>query len=109
MSLLRIGAVSSGKFIWKAGVLQVLGEVDTPEALVGYFEKTKIEGLFDNEYADSAVIEYEVLEGSNIVLSHSSSDAVTASTRRKFISDSYCNSNSNRRCFNQSSLNVWQY
>jgi len=75
---LRIGAVSSGKFIWKAGVLQVLGEVDTPEALVGYFEKTKIEGLFDNEYADSAVIEYEVLEGSNIVLSHSSSDAVTA-------------------------------
>lgn len=75
---LRIGAVSSGKFIWKAGVLQVLGEVETPEALVGYFEKTKIEGLFDNEYADSAVIEYEVLEGSNIVLSHSSSDAVTA-------------------------------
>lgn len=52
--------------------------MDTPEALVGYFEKTKIEGLFDNEYADSAVIEYEVLEGSNIVLSHSSSDAVTA-------------------------------
>lgn len=39
---LRIGAVSSGKFIWKAGVLQVLGEVDTPEALVGYFEKQKL-------------------------------------------------------------------
>ena len=76
---LRIGAVSSKKFVWKAGVLQVLGEVATPDHLLGYFEKSTIEHLFVSEYANEATITYNVPEGATLSLDNCSSKQVSAS------------------------------
>lgn len=55
---LRIGAVSSGEFIWKAGILSVEEVVHTPILVKEYFIKKEIQSLFAKEYASSASITY---------------------------------------------------
>lgn len=77
---LRIGAVSSKVFVWKAGVLQVLGEVDTPDSLLGYFEKEAIESLFQTEYANETVISYNVPTNATLNVVSCTSDQVSELT-----------------------------
>lgn len=75
---LRIGAKSYGKFIWKAGVLEVLQVVPTPENLVAAFAKEDLLGKFAAEYAAAATVSYEVPEGATLTVKENSSSQVTA-------------------------------
>lgn len=75
---LRIGAVSSGKFVWKAGVLQVLDVVETPDSLLAYYEKSNILACFASEYAASANVEYKIPNGVTLEVLNNSSSQVTA-------------------------------
>lgn len=75
---LRIGAKSNGEFIWKAGVLQILNVVSTPDSLLAAFEKENILNLFASEYASKTKVEYEIPEGATLTLESSSSKQVTA-------------------------------
>lgn len=59
MMTLRIGAVSNKKFVWKAGVLDVLEVVETPITIDEYFVSGDIKGLFADEYASPATITYQ--------------------------------------------------
>lgn len=75
---LRIGAKSYGEFIWKAGVLEVLQVVPTPENLVAAFAKEELLGKFAAEYASSATVTYDVPEGATLTVVENSSSQVTA-------------------------------
>ena len=55
---LRIGAVSSGKFIWKAGILFINEVIDTPIQVKEYFIQKDIQSLFAEEYASETIITY---------------------------------------------------
>ena len=75
---LRIGAKSSGQFIWKAGVLQVLNVVENPDNLVAGFAKEELTGKFAAEYASSATVTYDVPNGATLTVKEVSSSQVTA-------------------------------
>lgn len=75
---LRIGAKSSGQFIWKAGVLQVLGIAKTPDDLVGDFAKEELIGKFAAEYAASTTVTYDIPEGATLTVKEVSSNQVSA-------------------------------
>lgn len=80
---LRIGAVSSKKFIWKAGVLEVLGVVSTPDSVVEYQVSGIIKNAFASEYTKSTEINFSLDKGSltlksttldNVVLTNNSNN-----------------------------------
>ena len=75
---LRIGAKSSGEFIWKAGVLEVLQVVPTPDHLVAGFAKEELLGKFAAEYPSAATVTYNVPEGATLTVKEVSSSQVTA-------------------------------
>lgn len=68
---LRIGAPSSGKFVWKSGILSIVGVVDTPVNVTKYFIEGEIKDLFAKEYANGATITYA--EANGVIVSFSSS------------------------------------
>lgn len=76
---LRIGAKSSGEFIWKAGVLEVLQVVPTPDHLVAGFAKEELLGAFAAEYPSAATVKYNVPENAVVTVKEVSSTQVTAS------------------------------
>ena len=75
---LRIGAKSSGAFIWKAGVLEVLQVVPTPDHLVAGFAKEDLVGKFAAEYPSVAKVTYDVPAGATLTVKEVSSTQVTA-------------------------------
>ena len=75
---LRIGAKSSGEFIWKAGVLEVLQVVPTPDHLVAGFAKEELLGTFAAEYPSAATVKYNIPENAVVTVKEVSSSQVTA-------------------------------
>ena len=75
---LRIGAKSSGKFIWKAGVLEVLEVVPTPDQLVAGFAKEELLNSFAAEYPSATTVKYNVPTGAEILVVSVSSAQVSA-------------------------------
>ena len=75
---LRIGAKSSGAFIWKAGVLEVLSVVPTPDHLVAGFAKEELLGAFAVEYASAATVNYNIPSGAEVSIVSVSSNQVSA-------------------------------
>lgn len=75
---LRIGAKSSGQFIWKAGVLQVLSVIENPDHLVAGFAKEELTGKFAAEYAGKATVTYDIPNGATLTVKEVSSSQVSA-------------------------------
>ncbi len=75
---LRIGAKSSGEFIWKAGVLEVLEVVPTPDHLVAGFAKEELLNSFAAEYPSATAVKYNVPEGATLTVKEISSSQVSA-------------------------------
>ena len=76
---LRIGAKSNGAFIWKAGVLEVLNVVPTPDHLVAGFAKEELLGVFAAEYPSAATVKYNIPANAAVSVVSCSSNQVTAS------------------------------
>ncbi len=75
---LRIGAKSSGAFIWKAGVLEVLEVVPTPDHLVAGFAKEELLGKFAAEYPSAATVTYDIPANAELNVVSVSSTQVNA-------------------------------
>lgn len=73
---LRIGAKSSGVFIWKSGVLQVLGEVDTPDTIVEYLVGGTIKNAFAKEYTEATTVNFSLEKGTLTLKSSDLTDVV---------------------------------
>lgn len=75
---LRIGAVASKKFVWKAGVLEVLKVVDTPDSVLSYQAGGVIKNAFAAEYTKEANVSF-TLEKGTLELKSTTLDNVTLS------------------------------
>lgn len=75
---LRIGAVASKKFVWKAGVLEVLRVVDTPDTVLSYQASGVIKNAFSSEYTKEANVSF-TLEKGTLELKSTTLDNVTLS------------------------------
>jgi len=70
---LRIGAVSSGEFIWKAGILSISEVVETPIVVTEYFIEDTIRDLFNQEYVSATTVEYTQPQDIDVTFTTSSS------------------------------------
>ena len=83
---LRIGAKSSGQFIWKAGVLEVLDVVPTPDHLVAGFAKEALLGTFAAEYPSATTVKYNIPANATVSVVEVNSTQVTAKVENGVLS-----------------------
>ena len=70
---LRIGAVSSKKFVWKAGVLDVLSVVATPDSVVNYQVSGLVKKAFNTEYTKANEVKLTLEQGTLTIKSTTNS------------------------------------
>lgn len=81
---LRIGAVSNKKFVWKAGVLDVLKVVETPETILGYQVSGVIKKAFLSEYTKEASASFEIAKGTLTLVSSTMDNVTLANEGTKY-------------------------